>query len=216
MTSAPAARSRRRRSRAAMPKQSIRPSPGPRHGASVPALRRPRSASTSASSPLTSPLARPSTFTTSSIAPGAGPMHKTQLASDRTKCRSPLANQTRLILHTAAYWPMLTVRDAIPKRTFSPPPSLPPSACVFSSSVLAASKRPCEFISPSPPRVRMPHYSGSLPPQSFPPRLDTRGHHPVEPILKTHNASQKVHPNRGETKREDAPSIKSPQKSIPT
>ncbi|WP_173980544.1 IS1380 family transposase, partial [Magnetospirillum sp. UT-4] len=42
-------------------------------------------------------------------------MHKAQLASDRTSCRSPLANQMRLILHTAAYWLMLTVRDAIPK-----------------------------------------------------------------------------------------------------
>lgn len=42
-------------------------------------------------------------------------MHKGQLASDRTSCRSPLANQMRLILHTAAYWLMLTVRDAIPK-----------------------------------------------------------------------------------------------------
>jgi len=27
----------------------------------------------------------------------------------------PLANQVRLVLHTAAYWLMLTVRDAIPK-----------------------------------------------------------------------------------------------------
>jgi hypothetical protein len=27
----------------------------------------------------------------------------------------PLANQMRLILHTAAYWLLLTVRDAIPK-----------------------------------------------------------------------------------------------------
>ncbi len=42
-------------------------------------------------------------------------LHKTQLASDRTSCRSPLANQMRLVLHTAAYWLMLTVRDAIPK-----------------------------------------------------------------------------------------------------
>ena len=41
-------------------------------------------------------------------------LHKTQLASDRTSCRSPLANQMRLILHTAAYWLMLTVRNAIP------------------------------------------------------------------------------------------------------
>jgi hypothetical protein len=42
-------------------------------------------------------------------------LHKAQLASDRTSCRSPLANQMRLILHTAAYWLMLTLRDAIPR-----------------------------------------------------------------------------------------------------
>jgi Transposase DDE domain group 1 len=42
-------------------------------------------------------------------------MHKGQLASDRTSCCSPLANQMRLILHTAAYWLMLTVRNKIPK-----------------------------------------------------------------------------------------------------
>ncbi|MGH2910456.1 MAG: IS1380 family transposase [Solirubrobacteraceae bacterium] len=41
-------------------------------------------------------------------------LHKTQLASDRTSCRSALANQMRLVLHTAAYWLMLAVRDAIP------------------------------------------------------------------------------------------------------
>ena len=41
-------------------------------------------------------------------------LHKTQLASDRTSCREPLANHVRLILHTAAYWLLLTVRDAIP------------------------------------------------------------------------------------------------------
>ena len=34
-------------------------------------------------------------------------LHKSQLASDRTSCRSPLANQVRLVLHTAAYWLML-------------------------------------------------------------------------------------------------------------
>ena len=42
-------------------------------------------------------------------------LHKTQLKSDRTSCRSPRANQMRLILHTAAYWLMLTLRDAIAK-----------------------------------------------------------------------------------------------------
>ena len=41
--------------------------------------------------------------------------HKAQLASDRASCRSPFANQMRLILHTGAYWLLLDVRDAIPK-----------------------------------------------------------------------------------------------------
>jgi hypothetical protein len=41
--------------------------------------------------------------------------HKSQLASDRTSCRSPLANQMRLILHTAAYWLMRSMHDAIPR-----------------------------------------------------------------------------------------------------
>jgi hypothetical protein len=40
--------------------------------------------------------------------------HKNQLASDRTSCRSPLANQMRLTLHTAAYWLVRAIRDAIP------------------------------------------------------------------------------------------------------
>jgi hypothetical protein len=62
-------------------------------------------------------------------------MHKGQLASDRTSCRSPLANQMRLILHTAAYWLMLTSRDAIPRRTRSQKRSSPPSA--YGSSSLA-------------------------------------------------------------------------------
>jgi Transposase DDE domain group 1 len=42
-------------------------------------------------------------------------LHKAQLASDRTSCRSPLANQMRLILHTAAYWLLLTLREALPR-----------------------------------------------------------------------------------------------------
>jgi len=41
-------------------------------------------------------------------------LHKSQLSSDRTSCRSPLANQVRLSLHTGAYWLMLKLRDAIP------------------------------------------------------------------------------------------------------
>ena len=44
-------------------------------------------------------------------------LHKSQLASDRTSCRDPKANQFRLILHTAAYWLMLGMRNAAPKRS---------------------------------------------------------------------------------------------------
>lgn len=42
-------------------------------------------------------------------------LHKAQLASDRTSCHSPIANQVRLVLHTAAYWIMHTLRAALPK-----------------------------------------------------------------------------------------------------
>jgi hypothetical protein len=44
-------------------------------------------------------------------------LHKAQLASDRTSCRSPNANQFRLILHTAAYWLLHALRAAVPKRS---------------------------------------------------------------------------------------------------
>jgi hypothetical protein len=43
-------------------------------------------------------------------------LHKAQLASDRTSCRDPRANQFRLVLHTAAYWLMLAMRKEVPKR----------------------------------------------------------------------------------------------------
>lgn len=43
--------------------------------------------------------------------------HKSQLASDRTSCRSANANQMRIILHTAAYWLMWRIQQAIPKTT---------------------------------------------------------------------------------------------------
>ena len=44
-------------------------------------------------------------------------MHKSQLASDRTSCRSANANQMRLILHTAAFWLMWRIQQEIPKAT---------------------------------------------------------------------------------------------------
>jgi hypothetical protein len=44
-------------------------------------------------------------------------LHKSQLKSDRTSCRSANANQMRLILHTAAYWLMWTLREAMPPKS---------------------------------------------------------------------------------------------------
>ena len=41
-------------------------------------------------------------------------LHKAQLKSDRTSCRSANANQMRLILHTAAYWLLWKLRQAMP------------------------------------------------------------------------------------------------------
>jgi len=44
-------------------------------------------------------------------------LHKAQLASDRTSCRDPRANQVRLILHGCAYWLLYMLRAAAPKRS---------------------------------------------------------------------------------------------------
>ena len=75
-------------------------------------------------------------------------LHKAQLASDRTSCRSPLANQMRLILHTAAYWLMLMMRDAIPAAHALAKASSPPFACGCSSSAPASSNWPRVFVLP--------------------------------------------------------------------
>jgi hypothetical protein len=44
--------------------------------------------------------------------------HKLHLASDRTSCSKPGANQFRLVLHTAAYWLLHTLRGLAPKQSF--------------------------------------------------------------------------------------------------
>jgi Transposase DDE domain group 1 len=44
--------------------------------------------------------------------------HKLHLASDRTSCTKATANQFRLLIHTAAYWLMLTLRGLAPRRSF--------------------------------------------------------------------------------------------------
>jgi hypothetical protein len=44
--------------------------------------------------------------------------HKLHLASDRTSCTRATANQFRLLLHTAAYWLLHTLRGLAPKTSF--------------------------------------------------------------------------------------------------
>jgi hypothetical protein len=44
--------------------------------------------------------------------------HKLHLASGRTSCTRATANQFRLILHTAAYWLLHTLRGLAPKKSF--------------------------------------------------------------------------------------------------
>jgi hypothetical protein len=44
--------------------------------------------------------------------------HKLHLASDRTSCTKATANQFRLVLHTAAYWLLHTLRRLAPTRSF--------------------------------------------------------------------------------------------------
>jgi Transposase DDE domain group 1 len=44
--------------------------------------------------------------------------HKRHLASDRTSCSKATANQFRLLLHTAAYWLLHTLRGLAPKASF--------------------------------------------------------------------------------------------------
>jgi hypothetical protein len=44
--------------------------------------------------------------------------HKLHLASDRTACSKATANQFRLLIHTAAYWLLHTLRGLAPKTSF--------------------------------------------------------------------------------------------------
>jgi hypothetical protein len=44
--------------------------------------------------------------------------HKLHLASDRTSCHSAAANQFRLLVHTAAYWLLLSLKKLAPKTSF--------------------------------------------------------------------------------------------------
>jgi hypothetical protein len=44
--------------------------------------------------------------------------HKLHLASDRTACHKATANQFRLLIHTVAYWLILTLRGLAPRTSF--------------------------------------------------------------------------------------------------
>src|SRR6266704_766587 len=44
--------------------------------------------------------------------------HKLHLASDRTSCTKATANQFRLLIHTAAYWLLLSLRGLAPRTSF--------------------------------------------------------------------------------------------------
>ena len=44
--------------------------------------------------------------------------HKLHLASDRTSCTKATANQFRLLIHTAAYWLMSSLRGLAPRTSF--------------------------------------------------------------------------------------------------
>ena len=108
-------------------------------------------------------------------------LHKGQLASDRTSCQSPLANQFRLVLHTAAYWLMLALRDAVPRRMTLAGPSSPPSGSACSRSARASSRRPPGSASTLPRPVPTPPCSACWPGASRPRDPDRRGNVPREP-----------------------------------
>jgi hypothetical protein len=114
-------------------------------------------------------------------------LHKAQLKSDRTSCRSPLANQMRLILHTAAYWLMLTVRDAVPKSHALAKAEFVTLRIRLLKIGAASAKPPTASASPSPPPARTPparsppSYATS-PSPCHPRRPDPRGQAPKPTI----------------------------------
>jgi hypothetical protein len=124
-------------------------------------------------------------------------LHKSQLASDRTSCRSPLANQVRLVLHTAAYWLMLRVRDAIPK----PQPLATAEFTTLRMRLLKIAARITETAtgsaSPSPQRAPKLNCSAASRAASSSPNHDARGRCPR---TRSHNPQRlsPPDPNRDE------------------
>jgi hypothetical protein len=115
-------------------------------------------------------------------------LHKTQLASDRTSCRSPLANQMRLILHTAAYRLVHAVRAAIPH----PQPLARAEFATIRLHLFKLAVRVSETAtasaSPSPPRIPRRCWSAAWRARSTRRRPDRRGVCPASPAPATANA----------------------------
>ena len=106
-------------------------------------------------------------------------LHKSQLASDRTNYRSPLANQMRLVLHTGTWWLMLKLRGAIPK----PQPLASAEFTTLRMRLLKIAARITEMAtrgcaSPSPRRVQKRSCSTASPATSSQPDRDAPGNCP--------------------------------------
>ena len=129
------------------------PGPGIASAASSPASRRPNRGSTSVTSSPACASARRVDLRQSLLRPWTG-REPDQAAQVPTRLRPhqlplALANQVRLVLHTAAYWLILTVRDAIPKPRDLATPSSQRSGSGFSKSPPVSPRRPAAFVSPS-------------------------------------------------------------------
>ena len=127
-------------------------------------------------------------------------MHKSQLASDRTSCRSPLANQVRLVLHTAAYWLMLTLRDAVPATHHLRKAEFATLRLRLLKLGARVSETARASAWPSPPPVPRPRSSAISPASCSRQRHESRGTDaPLNPLQPTSSAFQKSGHNRGET-----------------
>ena len=124
-------------------------------------------------------------------------LHKAQLASDRTSCRAATANQLRLILHTAAYWLMLAVRDAIPRPALAIAEFATIRLRLFKSPP-ASSRPPPASGSPSPPPAPRPLCSAIRRVQSGPARRKQRGVRSLKTRSHSPTRSSSSSPRRGE------------------
>ena len=102
-------------------------------------------------------------------------LHKAQLASDRTSCRAATANQIGSSCTPPPTGSSSPCARRSPRRTRSPRPSSPPSACGCSRSRPASPRARAVSASLSPPPARTPPCSARLPPNSGPRRAEHRG-----------------------------------------